>query len=61
MELYLSGSKQNDEYNQMEEQGILFLLQTFYEMKSWKEEKNKENIELLRYVYARLWGFHLYE
>lgn len=39
MELYLSGSMTNDEYTQMEEQGVLFLLQTFYEMKSWKEEK----------------------
>lgn len=41
MELYLSGSITNDEWNQLEEQGILFLLQTFYEMKSWKEEKIK--------------------
>lgn len=42
MELYLSGSITNDKYTQMEEQGVLFLLQTFYEMKSWKEEKVKE-------------------
>lgn len=44
MELYLSGTIKNDEYNQMEEQGILFLLQTFYEMKSWKEEKIKRTL-----------------
>lgn len=44
MELYLSGSLKNDDYNQMEEQGVLFLLQTFYEMKSWKEEKIKRTL-----------------
>ena len=44
MELYLSGSITNDDYNQMEEQGVLFLLQTFYEMKSWKEEKIKRTL-----------------
>lgn len=48
MELYLSGSITNDEWNQLEEQGVLFLLQTFYEMQSWKEEKIKRALTVAK-------------
>lgn len=45
MELYLSGSITNDEFKRLKEWGCLFLLQTFYEMKQWKEDKVKKVLE----------------
>lgn len=39
MELYLSGSVTNDVWKHLKIYDCLFLLQTFYEMKTWKADK----------------------
>ena len=49
MELYLSGSITNDEWEQLKVHDCLFLLQTFYEMKTWKTDKMKKALSSTQY------------
>lgn len=49
MELYLSGSITSDEWQQLKKYDCLFLLQTFYEMKTWKEHKIQKALHSTRY------------
>lgn len=49
MELYLSGSFDNHNIKNLEEYEVLFLLQTFYEMRDWTEEKVNKIIRLPKY------------
>lgn len=46
MELYLSGSYTVVEEEYLRSFGCLFLLNTFYDMKSWKEQKIKQLIDI---------------
>ena len=45
MELYLSGSVPYEEdWNLLRKEGCLFLLQTFYEMRKWEDDKIKKSL-----------------
>lgn len=48
MELYLSGSLSEHNIKSFEEHSILFLLQTFYEMRTWTADKVKRIVGLPR-------------
>lgn len=50
IELYLGGSINIDNEKKFKDNSILFLLQTYYEMKQWKDSKIRRFCKCLKYL-----------